>query len=112
MQGVLHQLPLLCGLTDSQREAVIAAGHERTVAKGETVFFAGEAADAMYGVLEGRVKLVRPSSRGRELLLHLVQAGETFAEAAFFGAGPIRPLPRRPRTAGCGAGRGIGCCGW
>jgi CRP/FNR family transcriptional regulator len=39
----------------------------------------------MYAVLAGRVKLVRTSPAGKELLLHLVEEGQTFAEAALFG---------------------------
>jgi len=35
-------------------------------------------------VLEGRIKLIRTSRDGRELLVHLVESGQTFAEAALF----------------------------
>ena len=36
---------------------------------------------------EDRVKLVRYSPGGKEMLLHLVRPGESFAEAALFGSG-------------------------
>lgn len=87
MEPTLEQMPLLQGLSTAQRRSIIDAGFERGYARGATVFLEGQAADAMYGVVEGQIKLVRLSSKGRELLMHLVQAGQTFAEAAFFAAG-------------------------
>lgn len=80
----LADLPLFEQLTVEQRARVLAAGHERTLARGEIVFHEGEQAEALFVVLSGQVKLVRYSPKGRELLLHLVHPGQTFAEAALF----------------------------
>lgn len=55
--------------------------------QGQILFHEGEPAEAMFGVLAGQVKLIRYTSKGKELLLHLVRAGQTFAEAALFGSG-------------------------
>ncbi len=77
-------LPLFEQLTVEQRAPVLAAGHERTFDRGEVVFHEGEQAEALFVVLSGQVKLVRYSPKGRELLLHLVHPGQTFAEAALF----------------------------
>jgi len=66
---------------------VIAAGTVRSVARGEVLFCEGDPADAMYAVVEGTVKLVRYTPRGKEVLLHLVRPGTSFAEAALFGEG-------------------------
>lgn len=81
---VLASLPLFEQLTAEQRARVLAAGHERAFARGEIVFHEGEQAEALFVVLSGQVKLVRYSPKGRELLLHLVHPGQTFAEAALF----------------------------
>jgi CRP/FNR family transcriptional regulator len=83
----LAELPLLQQLTEEQRAHVIKAGHERTIERGEILFHEGEPAEALYAVISGRLKLVRYSPQGRELLLHLVHPGQTFAEAALFAAG-------------------------
>jgi len=83
----LAELPLLQHLSDDQRARVIDAGHERTLTRGEILFHEGEPADNMFAVISGRLKLVRYSPKGRELLLHLVYPGQTFAEAALFAAG-------------------------
>lgn len=81
---VMATLPLFEQLTVEQRTRVLAAGHERAFARGEIVFHEGEQAEALFVVLSGQVKLVRYSPKGRELLLHLVNPGQTFAEAALF----------------------------
>ena len=80
-------LPLTMHLSARQRQEVLDAGHGTTLRKGEVLFHEQEAAAAMYAVVAGRIKLVRYSPAGREMLLHLVRPGETFAEAALFGSG-------------------------
>jgi CRP/FNR family transcriptional regulator len=83
---LLAELPLLSQLTDDQRSAVIAAGHEKSLERGEILFHEGEPSEALFAVVSGQLKLVRYSPRGRELLIHLVNPGQTFAEAALFAA--------------------------
>lgn len=83
---LLH-LPLVFHLHDNQRIEVLGAGHDRTLRRGEILFHEGDEAEAMFAVEEGHMKLVRYSPRGKEMLLHLVRPGESFAEAALFGSG-------------------------
>jgi CRP/FNR family transcriptional regulator len=83
----LQNLPLLQMLSDEALQRVSAAGHDYTLAKGEILFHEGDPAENLFAVVSGRMKLVRYSSRGKELLLHLVPAGSSFAEAALFGSG-------------------------
>ena len=84
---ILNSLPLVEHLSDEERERVLAAGLERTLERGEILFHEGAPAEAVYAVISGRLKLVRYSPRGRELLLHLVHPGQSFAEAALFAGG-------------------------
>jgi CRP/FNR family transcriptional regulator len=90
MSAFLADLPLLSQLTDEQREAVIRAGHEKALERGEILFHEGQPSEAMFAVMSGQLKLVRYSPKGRELLIHLVHPGQTFAEAALF-AGATYP---------------------
>ena len=84
---ILQQLPLFRMLSDEDRQRVRTSGFEQRLAKGEILFHEGDPAENLCVVLDGRIKLVRYSPSGRELLLHLVQPGVSFAEAALFGAG-------------------------
>ena len=83
----LAQVPLLEHLPVELRRRVVGAGHERRVGRGEILFHEEEPADALWAVVDGQVKLVRYSPRGKELLLHLVHPGQSFAEAALFADG-------------------------
>ncbi len=65
----------------------MAAASVLTLAKGEVLFHEGDSAQAIFVLLEGQMKLVRYSEKGRELLIHLVGPGQSFAEAALFGSG-------------------------
>jgi CRP/FNR family transcriptional regulator len=87
MPAALADLPLLSQLTEEQRTTVIGAGYEKSLERGEILFHEGEPAEALYAVIDGQLKLERYSPKGRELLLHLVNPGQTFAEAALFAPG-------------------------
>lgn len=84
---ILSTLPLLRQLSDEDRRRVIALGHEQTLAKGEILFHEGDAVTGLFAVAKGRMKLVRYSPAGKELLLHLASTGATFADAALVGPG-------------------------
>ena len=83
----LHRIPLVRHLSPDQREEVLQAGGIRALAKGEILFHEEDDAESLFGMMSGRVKLVRYSPRGKEMLLHLVGPGQSFAEAALFGKG-------------------------
>ncbi len=85
--AVLSRLPLLEHVPETLRAEVVAAGHLRRAERGEILFHEGQPAEAVWAVIEGQMKLVRYSPRGKELLLHLVHPGQSFAEAALFGEG-------------------------
>jgi CRP/FNR family transcriptional regulator len=87
MDATLADLPLLNQLTDDERMRVIEAGHERQLDRGEILFHEGEPTEALFALIAGQLKLVRYSPKGRELLIHLVNPGQTFAEAALFAVG-------------------------
>lgn len=81
----LARLALVADLPSDQRAAVLSAGHHRELPRGVVLFSEGQPADAVFAVVDGQVKLVRHSPDGRELLLHLVHPGQSFAEAALLG---------------------------
>ena len=84
---ILGNIPLLHHLDPQRQCEVVEAGSLRNLARGEVLFHEGDPAESMFSVLEGRIKLVRYSPRGKEMLLHLVGTGQSFAEAALFGEG-------------------------
>jgi CRP/FNR family transcriptional regulator len=56
----------------------------RRVDAGNVLFGAGDPATGFFVLLEGRIKLYKISPEGKEYILRMVRAGETFAEAVAF----------------------------
>ena len=86
-QEILKKSLLFSGLDQANLAEVAAIATRRSFAKGESLFSEGEPASGFYLLAAGSLKLCKVSPDGREKVLHFVHAGETFAEAAFFGDG-------------------------
>ncbi len=56
--------------------------------KGEELLAMGDEDTSLYILIEGQVEAFRPSSRGREKRLALINAGSVFGEVAFFDGHP------------------------
>jgi CRP-like cAMP-binding protein len=63
---------------------VRAAGVERTLKTGQSLFRQGNRTVGLYEVMSGRLRLARVDRSGREAVLHSASAGETIAEASLF----------------------------
>ena len=84
---------------------------ETRLRRGEVLFHEGDAGDKLYIVTDGKVKLGRTSSDGRENLLAILGPGQMFGELSLFDPGPrsatvtavtdTRVLPRCPTTTCC-----------
>src|SRR5213592_4892952 len=61
---------------------------ENRLRRGEVLFHEGDAGDKLYIVLDGKVKLGRTSSDGRENLLAILGPGQMFGELSLFDPGP------------------------
>lgn len=81
----LAAAPLIANLNADDRERVLAAGLPRGARKDEILFHEGSQAEGLFVLARGRLKLVRYTPQGKEMLLHLVHPGQSFAEAALFG---------------------------
>lgn len=83
---------LLGFLPESRRGELAEKITEREYRAGETVFHQGDPPDILYGVIQGRVKIVLESSDGQQVILRVI------APPALFGE--IAVLDGRERTAG------------
>jgi len=61
---------------------------EVQLGRGEVLFREGDTGDRVYVVIDGKVKLGRTSSDGRENLLALLGPGQMFGELSLFDPGP------------------------
>lgn len=80
----MKAVPLFEGLSDRQLESLSRAFPRRSYGAGETIFRDGEPAEGFYILLSGRLKIYKLSMEGKEQILHIIEAGEPFAEVALF----------------------------
>lgn len=84
---IVRNLPLFQQVPEPVLAALLATATIRSVERGTDLFVQGDPADRFFVVLEGWVKLYRINRDGAEAVVHMVNTGESFAEAAMFAQG-------------------------
>jgi CRP-like cAMP-binding protein len=85
---LIQQIRFVQHLRDETRAALAANTAPLRVERGAIITLEGEPAEAMYLLIEGRVKVVRYSSEGREQIMHVADAGDHFNTVPMFDGGP------------------------
>lgn len=78
---------MFASLSDNDLDPLCSLARLQKQDRGALLFSEGEAAEGFYVIAAGRVKIYKLSSDGKERILHIVNSGDTFAEAAIFGDG-------------------------
>ncbi len=94
-ESVLRRAPLFDGLDDEGARALRRQMAEVKLSRGEHLFLEGDDGDALYVVIDGKMKLTRAAADGRENLLSVIGPSEMFGELSLFDP--------RPRTSGASA---------
>ena len=84
---ILFEAPFLRELGPDEKRLMVEGAQPKTLGRDQMLFRAGDPAESFYVVTSGRMKLVRHTSQGKEMMLHLVEPGQSFAEAAILGDG-------------------------
>lgn len=84
---ILFDAPFLRELGPAERRLMVEGAQHKTLERDQMLFRAGDPAEMFFVVTSGRIKLVRHTSQGKEMMLHLVEPGQSFAEAAILGDG-------------------------
>ena len=92
---VLRQAPLFSALDDEAATALRGSMSESKLRRGDVLFHEGDSGDRLYVVLDGKIKLTRAATDGRENLLTVLGPGEMFGELSLFDP--------RPRTSSASA---------
>ncbi len=71
--------------------AVSSVGSRKVYSQGDAVFHQGDAADAMFLIKSGRIKLSKTFEDGRQVTLDYRKAGDTFGEN-LFGEATLYPV--------------------
>ena len=84
----MRKAPLFAALDDDATESLRASMQQVQLARAEVLFAEGDQGDRLYVILEGKIKLGRTKSDGRESLLAVLGPGEMFGELSLFDPGP------------------------
>jgi len=83
----LKDIPYFSGLGLAELESIRELVFEKTVERGEMVLLEGEAAEGLYFVASGVVKVFKTSAEGKEQILSIVRPGESFNDVPIFDGG-------------------------
>ncbi|WP_392543288.1 Crp/Fnr family transcriptional regulator [Oryzobacter telluris] len=85
---VVRRAPLFATIDDQTAESLIATMSPQRLERGDILFHEGDQGDRLYVIGEGKIKLGRTSTDGRENLLAILGPGEMFGELSLFDPGP------------------------
>jgi CRP-like cAMP-binding protein len=82
---ILRQVPFFAELSAADIAEVNELFHEEGYPGSETIYFAGDPARRLYVVAVGKVKLIRHTLSGQDVLLDILTPGEFFGSLSVLG---------------------------
>jgi CRP/FNR family transcriptional regulator len=79
--ATLRGCQLFAGLSPEELQQIVAVTTVKQLAKGEYLFHEGDAPRGFYIMQAGAVNVHRVNASGKEQVIHVFRAGESFAEA-------------------------------
>jgi CRP/FNR family transcriptional regulator, cyclic AMP receptor protein len=80
--AVLRRHPIFCDLDPGAFDQLCRYAKRSTLKRGTPIFSRGDPGNSLYAVISGTVKISISSPDGRNAILNLIGAGETFGEVA------------------------------
>ena len=85
---LLKTVPIFSELSDADTDALARLTTRRRYPKDTVVFFENEEGDAMFMILDGRIKVTILGDDGREIILSVLAPGDFFGEMALLDNEP------------------------
>jgi CRP/FNR family transcriptional regulator, nitrogen oxide reductase regulator len=86
-RDILTALPVFAGLSERDWDKIVDLFSERQYQKDDYIFLEGEAPEALYVVRSGKVKVLRHSTDGKDVVLRVASHGEMLGTVATFDGG-------------------------
>jgi len=93
---VLQKSVMFSGLGEGELDELSRLAAAQGFPSGQFVFWEGDAPDYFYVVSEGRIKVIKHSSSGKDFIVAFFSPGEMFGEVAVFEG---RPYPASAQAA-------------
>jgi CRP/FNR family transcriptional regulator len=81
---ILSETPLFNGLPENQLSEIARIAVDKHFRNSEIIFLEGDEGSGFYVVVEGRIKIYKVSTEGKEQILHIFGPGEPFGEVPVF----------------------------
>lgn len=78
------KIPIFENLSCEQLEEIVKEINHKVYKKRDVIFSEGNAADSLYFVNEGKIKLYKYNKEGKEQILHILSDGDFFGELDLF----------------------------
>jgi CRP/FNR family transcriptional regulator, nitrogen oxide reductase regulator len=86
-RDIVTALPVFAGLSERDWDKITDLFSERQYQRDDYIFLEGEAPEALYVVRSGKVKVVRHSTDGKDVVLRVVGPGQLLGSVAVFDGG-------------------------
>src|SRR5918998_2420321 len=94
-EDLLAATEFFSGASPDVLRTIAAAGHERSLVRGDILFREADPADALYVVIRGRLAIaIANPIDNRETVVSLMEAGDLFGEMAMLDARPRSAMAR------------------
>ena len=90
LDAALRGTTIFRRLSGEDRQRVVAVASMRQFDRGDYLFREGDSADVLYTIVSGRVKVVKATVRGTELILEIFGPGDPVGAVAVYES---RPYP-------------------
>jgi len=80
-RSIIHVLPIFSAMDESELDDVIAHAKAQRIPKGTAVFQQGDDAKSFFVLLHGRLKVVKVTPHGQQVLIRFVNPGDIFGIA-------------------------------
>ena len=81
---LVRKIPFFTSLSGADARRIADSLVERIVRRGEYLFWEGDPAEWLYVIREGKIKLVKSSSNGKEMVLEMVPPGQVCGTAVIY----------------------------
>jgi CRP/FNR family transcriptional regulator len=81
---IISTIPLFDGLPEDQIVAIKKIAVKKQINKGEIIVSEGDEGEGFFVIVEGRVKVFKVSTEGKEQILHIFGSGQPFGEVPVF----------------------------
>jgi CRP-like cAMP-binding protein len=82
IQELLKHSSVFAALDEAENEALAFLAKEKSLVQDENIFWEGEQSDWFYIISQGKVKIFKSASQGKEITLSFFGPGEIFGEVA------------------------------